>query len=176
MSSPYPNSAAFKSIVNFLELNQISLEKFIHSVIVDPQLAHHLYISNCIQSLPYLLDNLTGNVQAQPILNTWTKQKYLRTLRSEVSKLTKPENGFHFNASLITAEQIKECSIRHIEQGINQHAPELRELVGELLQADPVLQEQRRTEREKREKVKEQKRERPRKLIIGSRPLNREEW
>jgi hypothetical protein len=147
MYSPYTDNSAsaFQTAAHSLPLNNIPLESFVQHLLSEPGAVEQHYISNFINMLPHLLQHLATNPQTQSMVNTWIKETYLGTLKSQVCELTKPKHGFHFTATSITAEQIQECSINHIEEGIVQHAPELWELVGELLQAGPNLSERRRS-------------------------------
>jgi hypothetical protein len=47
--------------------------------------------------------------------------------------------GLQFNARTITAEKMKSCTIKKIADDIKTHAPDLWNLVGRLLDADPII-------------------------------------
>lgn len=79
------------------------------------------------------------------------KQQHTTRLKSQIQKLSRAENGFHFNASAITAEKMKDLNIEKISEGIQKHAPDVWELVGCLLEADSGVTHRREKARAKRE-------------------------
>ncbi|XP_006463783.1 hypothetical protein AGABI2DRAFT_74833 [Agaricus bisporus var. bisporus H97] len=85
-------------------------------------------------------------------MKQWTKKQYTEGLTSQLRDLTKPDKGFHFNAGSITAEKMQECTIEKIAQGMETHAPDVWELVGTLLEADPTHARHRERECEHRER------------------------
>jgi hypothetical protein len=60
--------------------------------------------------------------------------------------------GLQFNARTITAEKMKSCTIEKIADDIKIHAPDLLNLVGRLLDADPIIHDRRKKDRAKRER------------------------
>jgi hypothetical protein len=86
------------------------------------------------------------------------KQEYTGALTSQLRKLTRPDMGLQFNAQMITAEKMKSCTIKKIADDIKTHAPDLWNLVGRLLDADPIIHDHRKKDREKRERDRKSRR------------------
>lgn len=84
-------------------------------------------------------------------MKRWVREEYTGTLMSQICDLSKPKTGFHLNAKTITAEKMKECTIGKISEGIKAHAPDVWDLVGKLLEADPAAVRNRERDREHRE-------------------------
>ncbi|KXN82362.1 hypothetical protein AN958_02648 [Leucoagaricus sp. SymC.cos] len=60
-------------------------------------------------------------------------------LRKQVEALTKVKAGYHFTAQDISVEQIEMCDIEKLSGGMEELAPDVWELLGVLLQADPTV-------------------------------------
>jgi hypothetical protein len=156
MSLPPLNDtpATFYSVVNTLEASNISLENLIRRSLLEPGVVNSQYITNFLQALPRLLDWLVHQEITREIVTKWMKNEYTGTLTSQLQDLTKPDKGLHLNATSIIADELKECTIEKIAQGMQTYAPDVWELVGKLLDADPALARHREKERERREKVR----------------------
>jgi hypothetical protein len=142
MSLPPLNNTptTFYSVVNTLEASNIPLENLICRSLLEPGVVNSQYITNFLEALPCLLDWLVHQEITREIVMKWMKNKYTGTLTSQLQDLTNPDKGLHLNATLITADELKECTIEKIiVQGMQTYTPDVWELVGKLLDADPAL-------------------------------------
>ncbi|EKM77432.1 hypothetical protein AGABI1DRAFT_13110, partial [Agaricus bisporus var. burnettii JB137-S8] len=109
------------------------------------------YVNAFIEDLPRLLGWLAHHEQTRDAVNGWMKEQYQGILTSQIRDLTKPETGLHFNISTITAEKMKSITVNKIADVIQCRAPDLWNVVGILMAADPINLrrcEKRREERE----------------------------
>jgi hypothetical protein len=134
-----PTSNPFYVVIQTLQSNNIPLEIFIRRALLEPGIADSPYVHQFLEDIPRLLTWLSHYQQSQNIIKGWMKQEYFRALTSQIREISKPDKGFHLNASSITAEKMKECTIDKIADGIQSHAPDVWELVGSLMESDPAM-------------------------------------
>lgn len=150
MSSSNPNT--FYKVIRTLENCNIPLENLIRRSLVEPGIAESPFVENFLDGLPRLLGWLAHHERTREVLRKWMKEEYVGTLTSQLRNLTRPDVGLHFNAGTITAERMKDCTVPKIANNIQSQAPELWELVGKLLEADPVIIRRRKKDRAERMK------------------------
>jgi hypothetical protein len=154
---PPTSPDAFYQAIEILVRNNIPLSKFIRRSFLEHATAASEYMQTFVADLPQLLEWLVHYTQSRDVTLSWMKEHYTTSLMSQIRTLCKAEHGFHFVAKSITAEKMKECNIKNIAEGIRKHAPDVWEVVGSLLQADPVLVRRREKEHKARENARNSK-------------------
>jgi hypothetical protein len=152
---PSPQPLIFYQVVESLSTSHIPLENLIRHSLVEPQTKNSEYVDNFVEDLPRLLGWLAHHERTREAVKGWMKQEYTSILSTQLRNLSRAENGFHINAGSMTAEKIKNCTIQNISQGVQAHAPDVWELCGKLLEADPIIIRKREKKRERREKERE---------------------
>jgi hypothetical protein len=139
--TPPPQPLVFYQVVESLSINHIlsPLKSLIRRSLVEPQTKNSEYVNNFVENLPHLLRWLAHHERTREVLKGWMKEEYTGILSTQLHSLSRPENGFHMNAGSMTAEKIRNCTIQNISQGVQAHAPDIWELVGKLLEADPLI-------------------------------------
>lgn len=150
MSSPPPNQ--FYRAVNILKRKDISLSNLIRHSLIESEISSSNFVAQFLEDLPQLLGWMAHHEGTCDIVQRWMKEEYTSTLMLQIRDVLKAEHGFHFVAGSITAEKMKQCTIKKIAEGIQTHAPDVWHLVGRLLQSDSALVHRREKEREEREK------------------------
>ncbi|EKM81860.1 hypothetical protein AGABI1DRAFT_126217 [Agaricus bisporus var. burnettii JB137-S8] len=99
------------NVLETLTTNNIPLENFIRRLLLEPGIGDSPYMNKFKEDLPQFLGWLAHHEQTRDILGNWVKQHHTATLMSQIRNLSRAENGFHFNASAITAEKMKKGSL-----------------------------------------------------------------
>jgi hypothetical protein len=138
-TAPPPQPLVFYQVVESLSTNHIPLENLIRRSLVGPVTKHSEYVNYFIEELPRLLGWLAYHEHTREIVKGWMKEEYTELLTSQLCDLARPKNGFYIDVGSITAEKIEDFTIRRISEGILTHAPDVWDLVGGLLEADPII-------------------------------------
>lgn len=144
---------AYFTAVKTLQQNGLSFRNFIQRSFAEPLVYGTPIVNTFIEDLPRILDFLSHNESTQNIMKQWVKASYTQRLTSQMGELSKKKSGFHFAAKNITAEKMKEVNIPRIVKGMREKAPDVWDLMGSLLQADPEVIRQR--EKARVERVKQ---------------------
>ena len=120
-------------------LDGASISDFLSSLLESPSLAKHPVVERFkleVPSVLQLLYNCPGTCTSMvESSHKFMTQKYA----DEVTCLVSKANGWHFNAQHTSAEQLQAFSLMDMAQQLMIQAPLLWDLLGNLLQADPLL-------------------------------------
>jgi hypothetical protein len=100
----------------------------------DP--AHQRHRASLLSRIPDVLDALSE--QSNEALATGAIRVAAATYQSELRKLILPQNGFHFTGTSASLSQLEDFSIARMGRKIQEVAPNLWQLLGDLLNADPL--------------------------------------
>ena len=100
----------------------------------DP--AHQRHRDSLLSRIPDVLDALSE--QSSEALATGAIKVAAATYQSELRTLILPQNGFHFAGTSASLSQLEDFSIARMGHKIQEVAPNLWQLLGDLLDADPL--------------------------------------
>jgi hypothetical protein len=147
-----PNPQAFYQAVDLLERNNIPIESFLRRLFVEPSTSSRAITLYFIQNISTTLESLRLNPRTAPDVDQWIKKTFSLKLQHQIRDISRGDAGYHFVAKSATVEHLKQCQISQLAEGMIRGAPDVWDLVGALLQADPDII--RRRERARRECVK----------------------
>ena len=125
-------------------LDGASISDFLSSLLESPSLANHPAVNRFKLEVPSVL-KLLYNCPGTHTSMVESSHKFMTQKYSdEVTCLVSKANGWHFSAQHTSAEQLQAFSLKDMAQRLMVQAPLLWDLLGNLLQADP-LRERRRT-------------------------------
>jgi hypothetical protein len=150
------NTQAFYDAVALLETNNIPIESFIRRLFAEPHVNSRPIVTSLIGNVSRILDILFTNHRTHDAVSKWIGNTYIGTLQEQITTLSKPSSGYHFVANKATAKELKKFTIAHLAQGIRELAPDVWELVGRLLQADPDILKRREKVRNLRERARQE--------------------
>src|SRR5882762_4364354 len=119
-------------------LDGASISDFLSSLLESPSLAKHPVVERFrleVPSVLKLLYNCPGTCTSMvESSHKFMTQKYA----DEVTCLVSKANGWHFSVQHTSAEQLQAFSLENMAQQLMTQAPLLLDLLGNLLQADPL--------------------------------------
>ena len=99
----------------------------------DP--AHQRHRASLLSQIPEVLDALSE--QSSEALAAGAMRVATATYQFELMTLIHPQHGFHFAATSASLGQLEDFSIARMGRKIQEVAPNLWQLLGDLLDADP---------------------------------------
>ncbi|KXN92519.1 hypothetical protein AN958_05374 [Leucoagaricus sp. SymC.cos] len=123
--------------VQALKNANISFNDLLSALLNDP-LLRAMNIAKSMSSTS-VLDMLATTDTTQHVNRSHMMNYVNNELRKQVEALTKVKAGYHFTAQDISVEQIEMCDIEKLSGGMEELAPDVWELLGVLLQADPTV-------------------------------------
>lgn len=149
---PPPDPNAYYNAIDLLDRNKLPLQSFIRRSFSEPRVERTTLLDTFVEDLPHLLDFLAYNEKTRGVVDKWVKGTYTQKLKSQVKELSLKRSGFHFSAKGATSEQMKEVNMERMAKGIKEKAPDVWDMMGHLLQADPEVVKRREKARAEREK------------------------
>lgn len=158
-----------EAILNKLNDFSSSAADFIISLLKNAELTDNTPVEEMAQRLDEILGAMKQNKDTSPQLLKWANEHVQSTYASEILTLVRTTQGFHFGARKATAAELGAIDIDTIASNMRELAPELWDLLGLLLLADPVSNERRTRAREKRQEKKKEAKERAAKATAKDR-------
>jgi hypothetical protein len=144
-----------RNIARQLERAEIPVQEFIRVLLTEEEL-HALPPVQELFTHPTTILNLFLLLEStRKLTRKWVFDVAGFAYAEQIEALTKANAGFHFTARDVSVAQVEKCRILHLSDGMQKHAPDVWELLGQLLQADPILVQRRKRDREGRSVHKE---------------------
>jgi hypothetical protein len=149
-----PDPEAFYQAVDLLEVNNIPIESFLRRLFAEPRISSRSIVISFSKNISRVLEFLIFNERTGHDVDEWVKNTFSSKLKAQVRDISQVEAGHHFVAKYATVEQLKKCNISHLAKRMIEKAPDVWDLVGILLQADPEVVKRRGKTRRDREKAR----------------------
>src|SRR5882762_4808020 len=121
-------------------LNEATIYDLLSSLLASPALTSHLTVQRLKTDLPDILNMLgshsTLSTPVTEACHNYMVQKY----GDEALHLVSKKNGWHFSARHMSAEQLEAFSLEDMARELMAQVPLLWDLLGTLLNADPVCE------------------------------------
>ena len=103
------------SILNYMltafQQCQITLSDLILTVLVNKNLEHHPLLDDLARNIAQVLAALLHNTRTSEQMQQWAHHAMKIRCHRAARKLTRAENGWHFSALRMTANQVREFRI-----------------------------------------------------------------
>lgn len=143
----------FLNILNFIQVQNMSLDQFIALCFKDSVLSHHPSVHSTLIQLQNLLECLWNHPYSKKAVSEWMDNIIQEEFAEELVNLTRKESSLQFTARNAKPEQFESFKIQGLADNMRQTAPRTWSLVQRLLVADPAVMDR----REKRWAKKENK-------------------
>ncbi|KAG6849308.1 hypothetical protein H0H93_009576 [Arthromyces matolae] len=130
-------TAQLQNILATLHSYSATVSDFIITLLQDADFADSTTIEEMGRRIDEILDAMRHNPVTKPNLMKWASNEIQKTYALEILTLAKKSMGLQFGARTATVEKLEALSIDFIAEEMKKISPELWELVGVLLQADP---------------------------------------
>lgn len=146
MSAPNARFTSLLSLFSELDVNPVD---FIIVLLEDNTYQSHPVARSTLEDIPYLIDALFEQVNTKEVAIDRAVQAVTATYTEELTRLTRPEAGFHFGANRITESRLEDANLMDMAVKMGSMAPNLSLLLEHLLSADKALEYQRKWQRKK---------------------------
>lgn len=140
------NTNQIKGILNAFKDFEITPFQFFHGLLGTKIFEDHPTTLSLSDDGDAILNLFKSSNGTSALTTRWVYRVAKETYRTQMHELTKKENGFHFLASKTTEDQLTWSTIEALSTQMQNCAPDLWQLVAELLMADPtanLMREQR---------------------------------
>ena len=114
--------------------NSSTLYEFVLQTLPSWDPTHQRHWASLLSHIPHVLDALSE--KSSEALATGAIQVAAATCQFELRALIHPQNGFHFTGTSASLDQLEDFSIIRMGHKIQEVAPNLWQLLGDLLNAD----------------------------------------
>ena len=132
------NTNQIKGILNAFEDFEITPLQFFQGLLGTKIFEDHLTTLSLFDDGDVILSLFKSLNGTSALTTRWVYRVAKETYRTQMHELTKKENGFHFLASKTTEDQLTRSTIEALSTQMQNCAPDLWQLVAELLMADPT--------------------------------------
>jgi hypothetical protein len=119
-----------------LETHNVTISQLVLSLLRDPRLHNQVAVDNLVSHTTEILTALEVHPHTSKETLKWASNLMKARYASSIRELTRKEHGWHFSALRASAKQLEDFRIEDMAEKMRNLAPELWDMLGEVLSAD----------------------------------------
>jgi hypothetical protein len=119
-----------------LETHNVTISQLVLSLLQDPMLQNQVAVDNLVSHTTEILAALEVHPRTSKETLKWASNLMKAWYASSIRELTRKEHGWHFSALQASAKQLEDFQIEDMAEKMQTLAPELWDMLGEVLSAD----------------------------------------